>query len=354
MRFENNPLITPQDIKPTSDGLEVACVLNPAVTRYKDQTILLLRVAERPVQKKDWLSINILESENTNNLKTLHFKKDDPLLDYCDPRIFKYDDKVYLTTISHLRIARSSDGYNFEIDPEPFIFPEGLEEEYGVEDARITHIDETYYISYVAVSHNSYYTKLATTKDWRTFERKGIIFPPMNKDAAIFSGPINGKYAALHRPNLGFFAKPAMWLAYSNDLTNWGQHKLLISPRKGSWDSGRIGAGTVPIKTEKGWLEIYHGADEHSDTYRLGLLLLDLQDPSKVLFRSEKPFFEPKMDYEKTGFVGNVVFTNGMTYFPEKAGLINLYYGSADTYVCGAKFELAEIMNICSAPTKKL
>ena len=343
MRFENNPLVTPSDMKPTRDDFEVTCVLNPAVTRFGDAMILLMRVCERPVQEDGWLMTPVLDLQS-DGCKVLRFKLDDPLLENDDPRIFSYDGKSYLTTLSHLRIARSSDGQNFTVDDEPFIFPQGGEEEYGTEDARITLIDGVYYIYYVAVSRNSYCTKMAVTTDWKSFERKSIIFPPQNKDIAIFEGKSGDDYVALHRPDISIFgAGPGMWLAYSDDLYRWGQHKMLLSPRPGMWDAGRIGAGTVPILTEKGWLEIYHGADENN-TYSLGLLLLDSDDPSKILFRSEEPIFTPEAECEKTGFFGNVVFTNGMTYFPEKGGLINLYYGAADTYICGAKFKLEELL----------
>lgn len=347
MRFETNPLIMPTDLKPTLDNFEVACVLNPAVTRFGNETILLMRVCERPIQEEGWLSTPVIDLEK-GTFKTVRFKLDDPQLIYDDPRKFSYGGKGYLTTISHLRLARSLDGHTFTVDDKPFIFPEGSEEEYGTEDARITCIDGVYYIYYVAVSRNSYCTKLAITTDWKTFERKSIIFHPQNKDVAIFEGKINNDYVAFHRPDIGIFgAAPGMWLAYSDDLYRWGHHKLLLTPRSGQWDSSRIGAGTVPILTEKGWFEIYHGADDNN-TYSLGLLLLDHDDPSKILFRSEEPFFTPTAECEKKGFFGNVVFTNGMVYFPEKDDQINLYYGAADTYICGAKFRLNEIINRCS------
>ncbi|MEN6385742.1 MAG: glycosidase, partial [Phycisphaerales bacterium] len=297
MRFQQNPLITPKDIKPSQSDLEVCCVLNPGVARFNDQTILLLRVCERPLQEEGWLSVPVLEKE-AGRYKILRFKKDDPLLDFRDPRIFDYGENVYLTTASHLRIARSNDGVNFTIEPKPFIFSNSDDEEFGVEDSRITKIEDTYYIYYVAVSRNSYCTKLASTKDFKNAQKHEIIFHPQNKDVAIFEGKIGDSYIAFHRPDLSIFrAPPAMWLAYSKDLIYWGRHKLLISPRKKMWDSARIGAGTVPILTDKGWLEIYHGANEKHN-YSLGLLLLDALDPSKIIYRSDEPFFEPQEEYE--------------------------------------------------------
>ena len=346
-RFDNNPLVTPFDVIPSSAEFKVEGVLNPAVTRYQDETILLLRVCERTPPEEGWMSIPVLDINNGSGHKVLRFKKGDPLLNDADPRMISYDGSLYLTTISHLRIARSKDGIHFVVDEKPFIYPQGEEEEYGIEDPRITKIGDTYYVYYVAVSRNSYVTKLVTTTDWKTFDRHGIIFPPQNKDVAIFEGSVNGGFAAFHRPCLGSWARPAMWLAYSNDMVHWGKHKLLISPRKGKWDSGRIGSGTVPIETKHGWLEIYHGADD-KNTYSLGLLLMDRNDPSQVLFRSNEPLFKPEAEYEKKGFFGNVVFTNGMACYPEKDGVINLYYGCADTCVAGAQCTLDQLLSLCA------
>ena len=346
MRFENNPLITPDDVKPTRDDFEVVCVLNPAVTHFGNETFLLMRVCERPIQEDGWLSTPVLDLEN-DGCKIVRFKLDDPLLDYDDPRKFSYNGKGYLTTISHLRLARSTDGQNFIVEDKPFIFPQGLEEEYGTEDARITYIDGVYYIYYVAVSRNSYCTKMGITTDWETFDPKSIIFHPQNKDVAVFQGKVSDDYVAFHRPDISIFGEaPGMWLAYSDDLYHWGYHKLLISPRPGKWDSSRIGAGTVPILTEKGWLEVYHGVDDKG-TYSLGLLLLDKDNPENILFRSPEPFFTPEAAYEKNGFFGNVVFTNGMAHFPQKNDQITLYYGAADTTICGAQFNLIELLDKC-------
>jgi predicted GH43/DUF377 family glycosyl hydrolase len=344
MRFKNNPLITPADIKPVNENFEVSCVLNPAVTQYQDQILLLMRVAQRPKQKKGYLSTTVADYTDANKYKVVDFKLDDPLLDYEDPRVFLYDDKRYLTTISHLHIARSTDGQNFTIDPEPFITPTGKDEQYGVEDARITYIDGVYYIYYVAVAPHGYSTVLARTTDFKTIERLGIIFPACNKDVSIFPRKINGNYIALHRPDPSPYAKPSMWLAYSKDLLHWGQHQFLIQTRKGLWDSSRIGAGNVPIETENGWLEIYHGAD-NDNNYSLGLLLLDKDDPSKILFRSEQPFFAPEHDHEKNGFFRNVVFTNGTIQPSKENNTLYMYYGAADTYICGADFKIKDLLN---------
>ncbi len=341
MRFVENPLIRPEEIKATQNGLEVACVLNPAVTKYEDEIIFLMRVAERPMQEQGYISTPVLDQDDQVVIKK--FRIDDPLLENEDPRVFKYDGRTYLTTMSHLRIARSKDGINFTVDDKPFVFPSGKDEEYGIEDARITKIGEIYYFYYVAVSHYGVSTILATTKDWKTYEKHDVLFPALNKDVAILPEKINGDYYALTRPDTADFANPSMWIAKSPDMIHWGKHQHLISTRKGFWDSKRIGAGTVPVKTSKGWLEIYHGADDHS-RYSLGILLLDIDDPSKVIFRSEKPIMVPENDYETNGFFSEVIFTNGMTY---KNNQLYLYYGAADKYICGAKIRIEELLNLC-------
>jgi len=348
MRFSNNPLITPKDIQPTTDGYEVFSVLNPAACTFNDEVLLLLRVIERPVQTKGFLSIGVLDV-GSGGYKRLDFSLDDPLLNYDDPRVIKYDGVTYLTGMSHLRLARSRDGVNFKIDPKPTIMPSTYEERYSIEDARITKLGAAYYVYYVAVADFGFSTILLKTTDFVRFERIGNIFPGVNKDVAIFPEKINGMYAALHRPDTGFFANPSMWMAYSPDLVHWGQYSLLMQPRAGKWDSSRIGAGTVPLKTDKGWLEIYHGADE-DHRYSLGVLLLDADDPSKILYRDSKPLIEPAMDYETNGFFKDVVFTNGMVVSPEDPGKMFLYYGSADERVCGAALMLDELIGRCNCP----
>ena len=187
MRFNQNPLITSKDITPSRDDFEILSVLNPAVAHYKDQTLLLLRVAERPKQQKGFISIGTIDLERQDGSYQLHhFNNGDPLLKADDPRVISYDGITYLTSLSHLRLARSKDGKNFTIDPVPFIWPAGEEEEFGTEDARITCIDGVYYIYYVAVCRYGFSTILIKTMDFKNYQRIGNIAPGVNKDVAIF------------------------------------------------------------------------------------------------------------------------------------------------------------------------
>ncbi len=346
-RFSQNPLITPKDVTPTQNDFEVLSVLNPAVTRLGDEIILLMRVAQRPRQQKGFISVGTLDVDTGGHgYRTLHFNRDDPLLDAHDPRVVAYDQTTYLTSISHLHIARSKDGVRFAVDPYPFIYPSGVEEEYGCEDARITFIDGVHYIYYVAVARYGYSTVLVSTTDFRTYRRLGNIMPGVNKDVAIFPEKINGLYYALTRPDTNPFAKPSIWISASPDLVYWGQHKHLFGTRKGLWDSARIGAGTVPLKTPQGWLEIYHGADANH-RYCLGVTMLDLNDPSNVLFRGYSPILEPQESYETNGFFSNVVFTNGAALADDGKDTLYLYYGAADQQICGVQCSIENLLKLC-------
>jgi beta-1,2-mannobiose phosphorylase / 1,2-beta-oligomannan phosphorylase len=346
MRFAQNPIISTKDIVPSQPGFVVACVLNPGVFRFEEKTWLLLRVAERPVQKEGFISFPILQQDGT--LTILEFALDDPDLDLTDARMVGYKNKTYLSTISHLRLVCSDDGIHFY---EPTDFPTkifGLAplETFGIEDCRVSQLDDTYYLTYTQVSENGVGVGLMLTKDWQHFERKGMIIPPHNKDCALFESKIDGKYFCFHRPSGIALGGNFIWIASSPDLLHWGNHQCILRTREGWWDSARVGAGAAPIKTAEGWLEIYHGAD-HQNRYCLGAILLDLNDPSKVLARSHYPLFEPTADYEQTGFFGNVVFTNGHLVYGD---VITMYYGASDEVICGATLSIQAILAHLLAP----
>jgi predicted GH43/DUF377 family glycosyl hydrolase len=254
----------------------------------------------------------------------------------------KYRGKTYLSTISHLRLVCSDDGIHFyePTDQPTQIFGKGNLETFGIEDCRVSFIDGLYYLTYTQVSENGVGVGLMSTSDWRTFDRLGMILPPHNKDCSLFEEKINGDYYCLHRPSGIDLGGNFIWIAASPDLVHWGEHKCILQTRDGKWDSARVGAGAAPIRTEAGWLEIYHGADANH-RYCLGAVLLDLQDPSIVLARSETPLLEPMAEYEKRGFFGNVVFTNGHLVDGDK---ITLYYGASDEVICGATLSIAQIL----------
>jgi beta-1,2-mannobiose phosphorylase / 1,2-beta-oligomannan phosphorylase len=339
-RFTQNPLLRPQDLEPGINGMEIVCLLNPGVFRYQNKIWLILRVAERPKQIEGKISFPVYNKEG--KIEILNFDKSDPDLDVTDPRIINYKKKDYLTTLSYLRLVCSDDGIHFT-EPEGYlpIFGKGNLETFGIEDCRVASMDEGFALSFTEVSEFGVGVGLIRTSDWKNFSREGMIFPPHNKDCAIFEEKISGQFFALHRPSSPELGGNYIWLASSPDLIHWGGHKCIATVRQGMWDSARVGAGAAPVRTEKGWLEIYHGANE-KHRYCLGAILLDLDDPSIVLARSTEPIMEPTHPYEKTGFFGNVIFTNG--HYIE-GDTIYMYYGASDEVICGARLSVKEILS---------
>jgi predicted GH43/DUF377 family glycosyl hydrolase len=338
IRFLQNPLLSPLDLKPSRPGLQITCLLNPGVFTFEGKTWLLVRVAERPEQREGIISFPVLKG---TGIEIIEISVDDPALNADDPRVIRYKGADYLTTLSHLRLLCSDDGIHF-YQPEGYSFLQGEtgQEAFGVEDCRVVCIEGTYYLTYTAVSEQGVGVGLRKTKDWKNFESEGMIIPPHNKDCAIFEEKINGKFYALHRPSSVDIGGNYIWIAESPDGIHWGRHKCIITTRKNHWDGARVGAGAAPVKTTKGWLEIYHGANaEHQ--YCLGAFLMDLDDPSIVLARSEEPIMRPLETYELSGFFGHVVFTNGHVVNGDE---LTIYYGAADEFVCGATFSIIEIL----------
>lgn len=339
-RFYGNPILKPQDLRPSSPGLKIESLLNPGVFSFLEKTWLVVRVAERPEQTAGKISWPVVSDEH--GIRVMELDQSDPAVDLSDPRVIRYGGQDYLTTLSHLRILCSDDGVHFR-EPEwpAVIAPQGDLERYGIEDCRVARIGDAYYLTFTQVSSHGVGVGLKVTRDWRSFEDRGMILPPHNKDCALFDEPVHGKYYALHRPSSPDLGGNYIWIAESEDLTHWGKHRCVAHTRGGHWDSVRIGAGAAPIRTSEGWLAIYHGAD-HQNRYCLGGLLLDLDQPWKVIARSEQPIMEPDAAYERTGFFGNVIFTNGHLV---KGDAVTIYYGSADSVICGATLSLAEILD---------
>ena len=332
-RYEGNPVIKPSDVKPSHPDYKVMGAFNPGATVYDDEVLLLLRTAEACESEEGTVRTPIYRFKGEDPYPdVVEFDTHDPDVQLKDTRGVVYKGKDYLSSLSHIRLARSRDGVNFTVDDEPFICPAGEMEQYGVEDARVTRIEGRYFINYTVVSPDSWATALAETADFNNIERRGIIFHPENKDVAIFPEKIGGMYHALHRPNNSGFGKPSIWYAQSPDLLHWGNHRCLVHPRDNRWEAMKIGGGAPPIKTDEGWLEIYHGKGENS-VYSLFCLLLDLEEPWKVLKRGEEPILVPEEPYETEGFFGNVLFSNGVV---EKDGKVFIYYGAADESACVA------------------
>ncbi len=347
-RSVNNPLITPKDVKPTFPDWEVLGVFNAGVAEYHGEVILLLRVAECPRQTDPRyvlvpvLDVNRQTTGSEPAVEIVKVDREDPNFDFSDPRVIR-DKKgatVYLTSISHFRVARSRDGLNFTIDEAPSVWPEDPLERWGIEDPRITQLEDQYYITYSAVSERGVAVGLLKTADFVTFRREGVILAPTNKDVILFPKVIEGKYYMIHRPSPEGIGLPEMWVAESPDLLHWGNHRYLMGLREGKWDGARIGAGCVPIHTEAGWLILYHGADP-SHRYCMGAALLDLKDPGKVIARMEEPLMVPEAEYETSGFFHSVIFACGAIVKGEQ---VIMYYGASDDTMACASFRLPQLL----------
>jgi predicted GH43/DUF377 family glycosyl hydrolase len=252
---------------------------------------------------------------------------------------------------SHLCAARSANGIDgWHIDPEPTLMPDPErypEELWGIEDPRITYIEELgkYAVAYTAFSRGGPGVALALTKDFRSFERYGLAMQPDDKDAAMLPRRIRGRFAMIHRPVTDSGAH--IWISYSPDLKNWGGHTLLMQARKGSWwDANKVGLSPPLLETPAGWLMFYHGVRHTASgsLYRLGVALLDLENPEHVLRRGNSWIFGPEAPYERTGDVANVAFPCGYTLDADGDG-INLYYGAADTCMALARGSVRKILD---------
>jgi len=254
---------------------------------------------------------------------------------------------------SHLTVARSADGVsNWQIDPQPTFAPDPAhhpEELWGVEDPRIVWLEELerYAITYTAFSERGPLVSLAMTRDFRSFERRGPIMPPEDKDSSLFPRRFKGRWVLIHRPMpVTPGAGAHIWVSYSPDLTHWGDHTILLEARQGGWwDARKIGLNTPPIETAEGWLIIYHGVRTTAAgaIYRLGLALLDLDEPTRVIARSDTWVFGPRELYERVGDVADVVFPCGAILDPSTREL-RLYYGAADTTVALASAKLDDLL----------
>lgn len=380
-RLPENPLITPRDVRPSLPELEVLSAFNAATARVGDEIVLLLRVAERPrtdlepppdaktldltgprpvinplpqgYRRDELVGMTFLDTTvEPHRVAVAYLPKNLPGLDLSDPRTIRFHHRThaldgpgfmdYLCSMSHLRVARSRDGVRFTVDARPAIAPSSVLDEYGVEDPRATLIDGTWYVTYVSVSYLGITTSLATTRDFHSFRREGVLFLPDHKDVVIFPDRIGGRYVALTRPMPQSFARVfGIWIAFSDDLRRWGDHRPLVLPRIGRWDERRTGASAVPFLVKEGWLELYHGVDA-ATRYAVGAVLLDAEDPSRVIARSSQPILVPREPYERMGLFPETVFSCGHVALDENR--IRLYYGAADTCVAAADFDVREIV----------
>lgn len=297
-RHPSNPILTSADWP-----YPVNAVFNPAAVRLHGETVLLARVEDR-------------------------------------------------RGVSHLTVARSTNGIDsWSISPEPLLAPEdGVASElWGFEDPRAVWAEELdrWVITCTAYGPAGPAVFLATTEDFVTVERHGIIRHPEDKNAALLPYRIDGRWVLFHRPITAFGgARGEILLSRSSDLVSWSSPEQVLRPREGAWwDSLRIGLGPPPLRTDHGWLLVYHGVKQTvaGQIYRVGLALLDLDEPTRVLRRLPEWVLAPEAEYERTGDVPNVVFPGGLTY-DETSDQIHLYYGASDTSICVATGQLGELI----------
>ena len=345
IRCLENPLITPDMVTPWLPEYSVVCTFNAGVAEYNGETLLLMRVAEKPPKAPDgYLNVPVLcESDHQWQVRIHTLSLSDPRYDFSDPR--KVLDReagnyTFLTSISHLRLARSRDGIHFSVDPRPLIRPECALEGFGTEDARITKIDSVYWINYTAVSGNGITTALASTENFREIRRHGVAFVTENRDVTIFPEKIREKYYALVRPVPRQIGTAKIWVAESPDLLHWGNFTPLALPVF-PWSDARNGGGAVPIRIPEGWLILYHGADKASNRYSMGAALLDLNDPRKVLGVTREPILRAEAEYETEGFYPNVVFSCGAVCH---GNTVRMYYGAADRVIGLASAKVEDLL----------
>lgn len=250
---------------------------------------------------------------------------------------------------SHLTKAVSEDGKtNWKISKTPTLHSSSKykEEEWGLEDPRIVYLNDKkqYAVTYVSFSSGGPVVSLALTKNFRRFKRMGRLLPPEDKDACLFPNKFKGRYALIHRPIIR--GQAHIWISFSPDLKHWGDHQSILQTRPGQWDCHRVGLGPQPIRTKHGWLVIYHGVrmTASGSLYRVGLALLDLNNPAKTLKRSAEWVFGPSESYERIGDVASVTFPSGVIYHKD-TDEIYMYYGSADSTVCLASAKVDSLLD---------
>jgi predicted GH43/DUF377 family glycosyl hydrolase len=305
-RHPNNPILTAADWPYPANG-----VFNPAAAEIAGETVLLARVEDR-------------------------------------------------RGISHLTVARSANGIDdWKVESEPLLAPDedATSEQWGFEDARVVWVDELkrWLITCTAYGPAGPAVFLAATEDFTTVERYGVVRHPEDKNAALLPHRIDGRWVLLHRPVTQYSGgRGEILLSRSDDLVNWSAPEQVLQPRAGAWwDSLRIGIGPPPLRTQHGWLLVYHGVKETiaGDIYRVGLALLDLDDPTRVVSRLPNWILSPLESYERSGDVPNVVFPCGLLH-DEASDEVRLYYGAADSSICLATSHLADLLDaVLAAPT---
>jgi len=352
-RLDNKLLLTPKSFKPSDARLRVIGVFNPGVMRFEDKIIMLARVAETAAEEKPGL-VSSPRALYTNHQHKIEIDYYPAAPDQHDPRrVFTDRGLERLPFVSHLRLIRlNEDGYNVEsVERLDELMPHNENEVYGIEDARITRIGDTFYVAYVSVSDKiGISTSLMSTTDFKQFTRHGVIFDLETKDVVLFPEKFEGRYAAFIRPmSKTGLHRTTILATFSPDLIHWGEYRYLMNSPQSGWNAHRIGMGCPPLKTKLGWLSVYHGVEKvgggPAGRYCAGAILTALDNPTRIIGQSSEPFFEPTESFEKNGFVSNVVFPTGIVQDHLNPDKVLIYYGCADTSVGVVTFALPDIIN---------
>jgi len=294
-RYRNNPILTKEDVP-----FKVNSIFNPGAARFNNQYILFCRI-EMPSGRSSFV------------------------------------------------LAFSDDGISYKVDNKPCLSPEDHKDyykyvEWGIEDARVTKIGEKYYLTYTGYSRYMPLVMIAETEDFKNFKMLQPISEPSNKDCALLPEKIKGYYWKIDRPSAE--NRRDIWISKSPDLIHWGNCEILSVPLLGTWESDKIGISTTPVKTKQGWLVLYHGVRSFGigAIYKLGVMLLDLDNPLIVKGRSKEPILSPELNYERIGDVGNVIFSNGWIV---ENNDVKIYYSGADTNICLATTTVDYLLSIC-------
>lgn len=255
--------------------------------------------------------------------------------------------------LSHLTVARSPDGvHGWRVDPKPLISDDPAEQTtlWGAEDPRITYVAElsAYVITYTAYGPAGPCVALATTEDFQSVEKLGVIMAPEDKNASLLPRRVGGDFILFHRPVSAHSAQAGVWLSRSKNLREWSAPEPVMSTREGAWwDAHRMGLGPAPIETPHGWLAVYHGVKQMAagPLYRAGLVLFDLENPAKVLRRYPQWVLGPSAEYETRGDVPNVVFPTGLIH-DQETDTLRLYYGAGDSVIAMASASMSEVMDL--------
>ncbi|MHC4915686.1 MAG: glycoside hydrolase family 130 protein [Planctomycetota bacterium] len=351
-RIREGVLVRPSMLEPATPGFRVVGCFNPAAFRAAGRTWLIVRVAEAAERsRRGFFPSPRADFSGRRPRVVVDQVPHRPKRGEDTRGLLLPDGTIRLRFISHLRLARvSDDGLQLEVlDQRPWLFPEHPWEEFGVEDPRATIVGRELLITYVAVGRQlGIAPALLRVKSLDAPpERLGTMLPSENKDVMLFPRKLKRKYVTVHRPmGKDAFTAPNIQIASSPDLVHWGEHRFVMGPSRGAWDSYRIGGGPPPVRVKRGWLLIYHGVERRRGApigrYSVGAALLDAKDPSRVIARSPRPILRPTRLWEREGFTPNVIFPTGVVLRGDE---LTLFCGAADECVTSVTVSLREVLS---------